>query len=211
MKVKSFDRRNELLEAALDEFIEKSYEEASLNNIIKNAGISKGTFYYHFQDKQALYLALIQKFVEAKMEFLERRLKDYVHNEDLNIFENLRLQARIGLEFVRDYPRYYLMGLMFFREKGNEIHEAAMDMLGVTSEIYFNSLLERAIERDEFGKGISPSFAKKMLMFLLYRWNEIFDIRTSDYDQLLHDFDDLMDFIQYGLGKGEKPDDTIKG
>ncbi len=44
LKEKSFERKTELLEAALDEFTSKSYEDASLNMIIKNAGISKGLF-----------------------------------------------------------------------------------------------------------------------------------------------------------------------
>jgi len=36
---------DELYEAALDEFSEKSYDEASLNSIIKTAGLNKGRFY----------------------------------------------------------------------------------------------------------------------------------------------------------------------
>jgi len=44
-KEKRFQRENDLLKAALDEFSSKSYEEASLNRIIKNAGMSKGSKY----------------------------------------------------------------------------------------------------------------------------------------------------------------------
>ncbi len=201
MKIKSFDRKEELLEAALDEFIAKNYEEASLNNIIKNAGISKGTFYYHFQDKQALYLSLLRSTVDAKLEFMERRLKDYVHNEDLNIFENLKLQARFGVEFAKDYPRYYLLGLMFLREKGNKIYEVAMDMLDDTSENYYDALMEKAKERGDFGDGVTTEFAKKILLYLLYRFDEIFDIKRAefDFDHMICDFDNLIDFMQYGL------------
>jgi len=202
MKVKSFDRKEELLEAAMDEFIAKSYEEASLNNIIKNAGISKGTFYYHFQDKQALYLSLLQSTVDAKMEFMERRLKDYVHNEELNIFENLKLQARFGVEFAKDYPRYYLLGLMFLREKGNKIYEVAMNMLDVTSENYYDHLIEKAKERGDFRNGVTIEFAKKILVYMLYRFDEIFDIKRAefDFDLMIRDFDNLIDFMQHGLG-----------
>jgi Transcriptional regulator len=203
MKVKSFDRKNELMDAALDEFISKSYDEASLNNIIKNAGISKGTFYYHFQDKQALYLSLLQMTADSKIEFLERKLKDRVHNKDLNLFDNLKLQVRFGLEFAREYPRHSLFGLMFQREKGKDIYQVAMNMLDDTSDHYFESMLERAAEKGDFRDGVTPQFAKKMMMYLLYRWDEIFNIKEDalDFDQALHDLDDLIDFIQYGLGR----------
>lgn len=202
MKIKSFDRKEELLEAAMDEFITKSYEEASLNNIIKNAGISKGTFYYHFQDKQALYLSLLQSSVDAKMEFVGRRLKDYVHNEDLSIFENLKLQARFGIEFAKDYPRYYLFGLMFLREKGNKIYETAMSMLDDTKENYFEEMVEKAFEKGDIRTGVSMQFVKKIMMYLLFRYDEIFEIKAEDldFDRMLRDIDTLIDFMQHGLG-----------
>lgn len=210
MKVKSFNRKDELMEAALDEFSKKSYEEASLNNIIKNAGISKGTFYYHYQDKNALYLSLLQSLVDVKMEFLERKMKGYVHNEELNIFENLKLQARFGVELAKEHPKYYLLGLMFLREKGNEIYEKAMTMFDDSSEAYFEIMVEKAMQKGDFRDGVSIQFVKRMLTFLLYRANEFLDTRGSevDFDRTLFKFDELIDFIQYGLGSGKmKPAD----
>lgn len=68
MKEKSFEKKSELFEAALSEFSSKK-EDASLNNIIKNAGISKGIFYYHFKDKQELYIYLLKSSVEVKLAF----------------------------------------------------------------------------------------------------------------------------------------------
>ena len=202
MKIKSFDRREELMEAALEEFTAKSYEEASLNSVIKRAGISKGTFYYHYQDKQALYLELIKNITAAKIEFMDRKLKDHVHDENRNIFENLKLQARIGVEFAREYPKHYLLGLMFLKERGNQIYATAMDMLGDTSENYYEDLLEKAAANGDFRDGISIRFIKKILPYLLFRYDEIFDIKSENYDmeRIIDDFDCLIDFIRYGLG-----------
>ena len=46
MKEELFWRKNELIEAALDEFSVHSYQNASLNKIIKNAGISRYLLIY---------------------------------------------------------------------------------------------------------------------------------------------------------------------
>ncbi len=55
-----FLRTNEdLYKAALWEFSHKSFEEASLNDIIKKAGFNKGSFYYRYQDKMDLFMALV--------------------------------------------------------------------------------------------------------------------------------------------------------
>ena len=203
MKIKSFDRKKELLEAALDEFCAKSYGEASLNNIIKNAGISKGTFYYHFQDKQTLYLTLLQFAVDAKLEFVERKLKSYSRSEQLNFFENLKLQGRFAVEFANDYPKYYLLGIMFRKESGvNEIYDIAMSMLDDISDSYFDDMLDHAMKRGEFREGLTLKFIKKLLTFNLYRHDEIFEIDKGqfDFDGILTDYDNLIDFLQHGLG-----------
>ena len=53
-----------LLEAAIDEFSKKKFEEASLNDILKNSGISKGSLYHHFGGKFGLYLAMMDIIVK---------------------------------------------------------------------------------------------------------------------------------------------------
>ena len=203
MKEKSYDRRAALIEAAMEEFAAKSYEEASLNNIIKNAGTSKGTFYYHFQDKQDLYLNILRLLVDIKMEFMERKLKDYVHNEELNLFENLKLQTRFAAELAKENQRYYLLGMMFRREKGTAIYETAMSMFDDTTEAYMDKMMDKAVERGDFGDGVSMKFARKIISFLLYRSDELFNLRERnvDFEIMLCEFDELIDFMQFGLGK----------
>lgn len=50
----SQDKKQRILEAAREEFARVPYEEASINQIIKNAGISRGSFYTYFEDKNDL-------------------------------------------------------------------------------------------------------------------------------------------------------------
>lgn len=50
---------NKLLEETLNDFSQKPFQFASLNEIVKRADFNKGSFYYRFEDKEALYLALI--------------------------------------------------------------------------------------------------------------------------------------------------------
>jgi hypothetical protein len=145
----------------------------------------------------------MQLLVDAKIEFMERKLSGYTHNEDLNLFESLKLQARFGAEFAKEYQKYYLLSMMFYREKGKEIFTTVMDMLDVTSEAYYDSVLEKAMKRGVFRDGISTKFAKRVLSYLLIRHDEIFDFALGDldYDTVIENFDSLIDFIRYGLGK----------
>ncbi len=64
---KSFKREQKLLDAAIEEFSQWSFDEASVNRILKNAHISKGVFYYHFKDKEALYYSVMEIALTSKM------------------------------------------------------------------------------------------------------------------------------------------------
>ena len=45
------ERREAIVEAALDEFIARGYAATRLDDIAKRAGVAKGTIYLHFTDK----------------------------------------------------------------------------------------------------------------------------------------------------------------
>lgn len=64
MATKRFDnlapeRKDAFLLAARRAFIEKGFEGTSLNDILKAAGMSKGQFYYYFEDKADLFATVI--------------------------------------------------------------------------------------------------------------------------------------------------------
>lgn len=54
-------RPDELLDAALDEFIAKGFDSARVEDIAKRAGLSKGALYLYFKSKEELLRALIER------------------------------------------------------------------------------------------------------------------------------------------------------
>lgn len=61
-------RKQKLLQIAYCLFLSKGYEETSIDEIIEEARIAKGTFYYHFKSKEALLESLINKMITEKVE-----------------------------------------------------------------------------------------------------------------------------------------------
>ncbi len=53
-------RREAILAAALDEFAERGFEGARLDDVARRAGIAKGTIYLYFADKETLFQELIR-------------------------------------------------------------------------------------------------------------------------------------------------------
>jgi AcrR family transcriptional regulator len=202
LKEKTFERKKELLEAALDEFISKDYETASLNNVIKQAGISKGTFYYHFHDKQALYLYLLEASVKIKWEFMRDRMKERAEDfESEDIFGKFKLQARIGAEFAVSFPKYHRLSRMFSKEKGNKIYKTAKDSLGGSSEKLLDEMIDKAIAEGNFRKDFTRDFLLKVVNLLFYQFDEIFNTEQDfELDTMLMNLDNYVDFMKNGLG-----------
>lgn len=60
-------RKQELLKIAYRMFIQKGYEETSIDEIIAEAHIAKGTYYYHFPSKEALLEEVINMMIEYEV------------------------------------------------------------------------------------------------------------------------------------------------
>jgi AcrR family transcriptional regulator len=63
-------RRGEVLDQALELFLEHGYDNVSLNDLLAIAGTSKGAFYHYFPSKEALVAALAERSAAQAFEAL---------------------------------------------------------------------------------------------------------------------------------------------
>lgn len=66
------ERRAALLDVALDEFFEKGFNAARMDDIAARAGLSKGTLYLYFASKEALFTALIDDLARPNLDAIEQ-------------------------------------------------------------------------------------------------------------------------------------------
>ncbi|WP_311148664.1 TetR/AcrR family transcriptional regulator [Dialister invisus] len=57
---KSEDTKQLILDTAKEEFLEKGYNDASVRNIAKRAGLTTGAIFRYFDDKESLFAALVK-------------------------------------------------------------------------------------------------------------------------------------------------------
>jgi AcrR family transcriptional regulator len=62
-EARSAARREAILSAALDEFSERGFAAARLDDVAKRANVAKGTIYLYFRDKEALFQELIRSML----------------------------------------------------------------------------------------------------------------------------------------------------
>jgi TetR/AcrR family transcriptional regulator, fatty acid metabolism regulator protein len=69
--------RHRIEDAALEIFANKGYHQSSIDEIVAQSGTSKGAVYFHFPNKQELFMALVDKFADL----LERRVVEAIEGE----------------------------------------------------------------------------------------------------------------------------------
>lgn len=58
------ERRQQILFAARDVFAKRGYHQATIDDIVAQAGVARGTFYLYFEDKRAVFSDLIDRFAQ---------------------------------------------------------------------------------------------------------------------------------------------------
>jgi AcrR family transcriptional regulator len=62
------DKASQILNGALQEFLSRGYAGTSMDRVAATAGVSKPTVYNHFQDKEGLFRALVQKIARERFQ-----------------------------------------------------------------------------------------------------------------------------------------------
>ncbi len=65
---KGEQRKQELLKIAYDLFLSRGYENTSVDTIIEEAGIAKGTYYYYFESKEAMLEEVCMMMIDGESE-----------------------------------------------------------------------------------------------------------------------------------------------
>jgi AcrR family transcriptional regulator len=125
--------RGRILDAALDIFSHKGYHDASVDDVVRESQTSKGAVYFHFANKQKLFLALVDKFADL----LERRVTEAIEAETTNV-GRIRAALEACLETFGKYRPLAKILLVqavglgaVFEQKRMEVLERFADLIQV--------------------------------------------------------------------------------
>src|SRR5271154_6129009 len=62
------ERPQEILEAAFIEFSRNGYATTTLDRIAERAGVTKGTIYVYFENKEQLFISMVREFTKGAQE-----------------------------------------------------------------------------------------------------------------------------------------------
>lgn len=187
----------ELYSAALDEFSRKSFEEASLNDIIKAAGMNKGRFYYRFKDKMDLYLCLVDQITKDKLAHFAKQATQADFPSDF--FAQVGMLARAGMEFAVREPRLWAMSRRFMSES-EHVRQQVKQAFPDRGRDGVGALVQAASNAGQFKEIFPQEFVEGIVETMLYNFDRLIWPEMTD-EEMLQQVDRLTSMLQFGLAK----------
>jgi AcrR family transcriptional regulator len=190
-----FAHSEELYQSAIEEFTQRGFEESSINLILTNAQMSKGQFYYYFKNKEGLYMALIDRMIQAKRQHTAAQLMQHPLQGDF--FAHLRSLFAIGIDFARNHPQIERFGAAFLRERGKPIYHRALAIFTLQNEGWIPALVQSAMANGQMRSDLPLPFVSGAVGSMLGNISELGVLHGAD--DLTHVADDLISLLRDGL------------
>lgn len=153
-------RPEEIVAAALDVFVERGFAAATLDDVARHAGVTKGTIYLYFENKEALLKAVVRGTIVPVIAQGEALARSFTGSAR-DLFERL----------VREYWRLVgetaLAGIpkLMMAEAGNfpELARFYYEEVAVRGHRLMAGVLERGIKAGEF-RPVNLTVASKLAM-----------------------------------------------
>lgn len=90
---RSNETREDIIVACLKLFARQGFHNTSISDIAKGAGITKGAIYWHFENKEALFAAILENMRRNWQEVVQRHVEEAENPRDKidQLFENFYL------------------------------------------------------------------------------------------------------------------------
>ena len=189
------DKRQNILSAALTEFAEHGYLNASTNRIVKAAGISKGLLFHYFDSKKKLFLYVLDHTIQ----YLMQKMSTYTVKLSGDFFEQLGQYALIKMRIGIEEPEMYHILYDVYVNLPADIKE---DLMARYGQILADTRKDFVMTMDEtkMRDGITRETAVNLIIDFLdgYYQRNIEYFKTKTPDELLTSFDELRgDMMMY--------------
>lgn len=192
--------RFKILQVALNEFANYSYEKSSINRICTDGNISKGVMYHYFKDKDELYLLCIRYCYDTMVDYYKVRLKD-----ELDWREEIKKFFEIRYHFFRENP---LLQRIFFNTLLRMPEHLKEEIKKITKSLddlnYEFSM--KILNKIEIRHGLKPEEIIFLLEAVQNMLNEKFHIRaegTEKIEELSLEYEEMaekwIDIMLYGI------------
>ncbi|HBH35166.1 MAG TPA: hypothetical protein DDW45_01790 [Gammaproteobacteria bacterium] len=195
------ERRAQILTAAMTCFIRKGYYRATMDDIVAESGLSKGTLYWYFKSKKELFLALVKSIMQQ----IEYGWRAQIDDPNKSATERLRLTTTLFRVELSEMAPFF--GIMIeawaLTRHDPDVELLVKDMYTPYLDI-MNRIIIEGIASGEFE--VDSAEATAMVIMILYDGLTLaksLELLEVEWDKLL-DATELLLFRGLGAGNGRE-------
>lgn len=102
-------RKHEILQKALDVFMEEGYEDVTFQKIADRCGITRTTLYIYFKNKREIFIWSIKQLTAG----IEVKLMEFIQNKELNASDCLRKMMFLVLDECKENHKLFNVVLSY--------------------------------------------------------------------------------------------------
>ncbi len=188
----SKEKQKVIFDACVQEFSKNTFSLASINQIIKTASISRGSFYQYFNDKEDCYMYVLSEIAQVKLDILKQSVVD---SPEQSFFKHIEDMIDQTLLWVKQEPDYYMIGYWMDYDDSEFIQK--LMAYNTQNMEYFKKM----IQKDQQDGIISNNVDVDLLIRMILSINK--DIlmegyRKKEFDLVKKQFMQMMQIIKEG-------------
>ncbi|MBT8406694.1 MAG: TetR/AcrR family transcriptional regulator [Deltaproteobacteria bacterium] len=206
-----FDKKERILDAAIDEFSRCGYEKASINRMVGRLGIAKGSIFQYFGSKKNLYFHIFEHAVAL----VKRSLKGVkAGTEGEDFFIRLAKSLQAGIYFIRRHPRIYQIYLKMLFQEDFPFRADLLKTIRLFSIDYLRPIIEEGVTAGQLREDLDPELAAFFLDAVLDRFLQAYCVAYMDSGLGLYQADekvvearikDCIEMVRLGMATGGSP------
>lgn len=165
-------RPQELLAAALGQFVERGYAATRLEDVARRAGVSKGTLYLYFANKEELFKAVVREHIVHAIGAAEQEVANFSgHSADLLRHILMKWWDQLGATQLAGITKLMMAEANNFPDLAKFYDEEVI----ARGNALISSVLVRGVQRGEFRpldpQVMTPVLTAPVLMLMMWTHN----------------------------------------
>ncbi|SDJ50071.1 TetR/AcrR family transcriptional regulator [Salimicrobium halophilum] len=161
--------KHKIIETSISLFGQRGFKETSIQDIVDQLGLTKGTFYYYFKNKEEILVQIHEQFIDDLLEQQKRIMerdfsaRDKLHALVTMMLRNIRTSVNSAMIFFREMRHLSEEKLAYVRKKRDLFQQN------------IEELVQEGIERGEFRKELRADMVSYMILGITnwsYFWYE---------------------------------------
>ena len=199
----SEEKKLRIINSAIEEFANKGYKHATVDNIVSKAGISKGSIFQYFKNKERLYLYIC----DYQIKIITDEVFKQKENNENDFFKLYKQASRVKFEILKKNPYIFKFFKTLYLDDSQVAQKWLENILKNKDQLVLNFIGD--YDKSKFRDDIDIDMAIKTIELtfdgLSMKWMDklSYENYESDLKSLFEEVENYINFYKKLYYKGE--------